>query len=128
MAEGSVGLDIVCSAVSLGLATFLLVLMLKDLDGPYDIFNIIRSFIFMRHHHKVSEYKFEVVDNHPRLADLWSCAWCLSTWVSIPLVVLWSIFVIRLSWASDIFLWLISTAISGLIYHHFMEVKDGQSE
>lgn len=92
-------IDVVGAIIANGLTTFVLVLMLKDLDGPFDIFAWLRTFLM--------KYK---------MMDAWlECVWCMSTWFSLPLDI-YAIASFGLSWFALPLIWLGAVAISGFIY------------
>jgi len=89
-----------------GLATAILLIMFKDLDGPYDIFDSIRL--------ALGVYRPESF-----FAKLFDCYWCLGTWVAVPV----SIYVIAVFGLSILFwplYWLSSIIIAGIIYKYVM--------
>lgn len=82
-----------------GLVTFILVLMLKDLDGPGDLFVWARTWLMKS-----------------KMMDLWlNCPWCMSTWFSLPLAVYTTAF--ALEWWMLPLLWLGAVTLSGFIYN-----------
>lgn len=88
-----------------GLSTFILVLMLKDLDGPFDIFNKLRTLLCKYDDMNVPQNFF---------AKLFDCPWCLSTWVAGGVTLLMLVLPV------DIFIWLSAISIASIIYIYVM--------
>lgn len=88
-----------------GLSAFVLTLMLKDLNGPFDIFKILRE--------KLCRYDENYVPVN-FFAKLFECPWCLGTWVSAGVVLLSLILPV------EIFYWLSAIAIVGMLYDKYM--------
>lgn len=64
-----------------GLATFVIVYMLRWLNGPFDVFVHVRTYVY----EEWSTGKVPPQQLRPKLAELWDCEWCLGTWVSLIL-------------------------------------------
>jgi len=96
--------------VAVGLATFTLLLMLKDLDGPFDIFKWIRD--------TLCEYD---ASNIPInfFGKLFDCPWCLSTWIAAFVAIVY-VLVMTLPVMYFFFLWLAAIAVADMIYVYLM--------
>lgn len=88
-----------------GLSAFVITLMLKDLDGPFDIFKLLRE--------KICKYDENLVPVN-FFAKLFECPWCLGTWVSAGIVLLSLIVPI------EFFYWLSAIAFVGMLYDKYM--------
>lgn len=96
----------------LGLSGFTLTFMLFELDGPGDIFKNIRAKI------GIIERKSDgvrIIEKPSFMTSLFSCFWCLTTWVCLFLAIFTTI-MSDLSWYAGIYLWLASICISGIIF------------
>lgn len=97
--------------ITVGLVTFLLVYFLKELEGPFGIFAAIQNAVIVTDE-----------EGNPTtfFGKLYSCWWCLSTWVAAVVTVL-MVFVtgyVPFDFASFvywIFVWLGAIAIANLV-------------
>lgn len=100
------------------LAVFTITFFLKDMDGPFDIFLMIRVWL-----KAVNKYDFE--DGHILyqwsddgfFGGLFSCHWCLSTWISL-LVTLVTCIAFGLAWYQYFYFVVDSIAIAGIVYKY----------
>lgn len=94
-----------------GASTFAIVVMLQELDGPFDILLKFRGFVGIYY---VDSKK--VVEDSV-FAKLFSCPWCLSVWISLPILVMLYIIIGRdVPIALFPFLWASSISVSVTFY------------
>jgi hypothetical protein len=92
---------LVCAPVS-----FTMLVMLKDLEGPWDIFGRLRMML--------CRYDAEYIPVN-FFAKLFDCHWCLGTWVS-AVIALAFVALGGLVWWSVFYIWLWCVAFIGLFY------------
>jgi hypothetical protein len=98
------------------LAVFTLTLFLRDMDGPGDMFVVIRFYIKAVTRLPYPDGTSEFVWNETTFfGNLFACFWCLSTWVA-AIVSIASCAAFGLPWWY--WLWLIasSIAVAGFMY------------
>jgi len=92
-----------------GLCVFTVAFMLVTLNGPWDVFKLLREKAGIQHdadgNHIVVANKF--------FAKLLDCVWCTGTWVSAG-VSLFTIMIMGEKWYLWFYVWLASIAIAGL--------------
>lgn len=90
-------------------STFFIVVMLQQFEGPFDVFLRIREWIGVG-----VKYTF--------LAKLWACPYCLSTWVSLPLLIIIALIAGKDALPFPLlfpFYWMTSIAITSIMYAMF---------
>jgi hypothetical protein len=111
------------TVVLLGLSSFAITYILKYTRGPFEIFERFRIFIGLEipviSYDVVGKVNFEDLkeDDNPDkfFAKLFGCHWCLTTWVSLFLSVLYYL-VLGNDVATFLFVWFASIGISGIIF------------
>lgn len=104
------------NVIVIGLATFALTFLLKDTAGPFDIFSSVRERLTLEHQVRAEgapAYHTEPV--HPFWFNWYACFWCMSTWTSAGLSLLYVI-AFGLPWFAWFFIWLAAIALAGTIY------------
>jgi hypothetical protein len=86
-----------------GLSAAILTAMIKDLDGPFDCFQILRN-VLMR-----SSFFAKWLD----------CYWCVSTWTALPMAI-YAILVFTLPWYFVALYWLSSAMVAVIVYRIVM--------
>lgn len=105
-------LIMILASILAGAVTFALVLMLKDMDGPFDIFRGLRVMIGAAHIDKTDNQEYSV---ESFIGKLFDCHWCLGTWISAAVNIVMIICVIY-PWYYFPAVWLAGLTVAGCIY------------
>jgi len=93
------------------LVTFTMTVMLKDMLGPFDIFETLRG--------ALCDYNDANNDPVNFFGKLFNCHWCLATWVS-AVVALVTVIIFGMWWPYFFYLWLSAIAVTGVVYEKVM--------
>lgn len=93
-----------------GMSSFILTYMLKESDGPFFIFKTFRHWCGIDD----MEDGSRIILKPSSITALFSCFWCLTICVCAILSIM-AVIVYSLAWYDGIYLWLSSTALSGII-------------
>ena len=97
------------------LATFGITYLIRYTDGPFNIFIVFRLWMGIKKIYTGVDEFFEDI-GHGFFAKLFSCFWCISTWVSLLLVLIFN--------GLDFVLWFACIGISGFM-HEIIVRHDG---
>lgn len=116
--------------VAIGIATFGIVYMVKFTDGPFDLFFKLRRFLSMGDPYDPEQ---ELPEKLPPVRlffyQMFDCFWCLSTWVSLALLLIYAFAIKDFHWLLIIY-WFGAVGVSGVLWiyaftHGAGETDDG---
>lgn len=105
----------ISTVVLSGLVLFIIIFYLTELDGPGDIFLLLRNKILMYD---------ELGNAITFITKLWSCFWCLGTWFSLPISIFmvlafesgnWLMLIVKI-----LICWLGAIAVAGMVNTQIM--------
>lgn len=103
-------INLLVAIVLNGLIVFTVTYFLTSLDGPWDVFKLLREKAGIQH----DEDGNHIVVANKFFAKLLDCIWCTGTWVSAVASIA-TIIIIGASWYTWFYVWLASIAIAGLV-------------
>lgn len=79
--------------IIIGFASYAVTFLVHKTDGPLDVFKRFREFVGFRwEESEIYPNEFEkIIDEDKFLAKLFGCFWCLCTWVSVALYLIYGI-------------------------------------
>lgn len=101
----------------LALATWRISSLLKDEDGPYEIFSRFRQAIGLTEHYQINangEQERVLLSNGSFFADVVQCFWCLSIWIGYAIAILAALCYL-ISWEQTLFVGVALSAIAIII-------------
>jgi len=105
----------VVDLLKFSLATFGITYIIRYTDGPFDIIAVFRVWMGIKKVHTgIDEFFEDISDGF--FAKLFSCFWCVSTWVSLLLILIFNGF--------DFVLWFACIGFSGFM-HEIIVRHDG---
>jgi hypothetical protein len=108
---------IIGDLVVISLVVFTLTVLLKDTEGPFDLFQKFKNILVGSEGHERAFF-----------IKLFSCPWCLGTWISAVVTLLYCI-TSKSTFPTFIAYWLASIGITGLLYAMLYSfVKDTEDE
>lgn len=105
-------IDLLALTLMCGMGVFVLLILLKDMEGPFHIFKRLRQLLGFQYN---QSGQLESADDN-FFVNLWMCHWCLGTWLSAGLA-LFTVIVFAYPWFYFVYLWLGGIAVGSLTYH-----------
>lgn len=119
------------SVILVGLASFGLTYMVRYSSGPFNIFYWILSLAGIARYPvldgdgNIVNYIEEIETPNRFITKLVSCFWCLTTWISGLLTILYIFAYPNTYWSLWLLIWFGSIGLSGWLYER---IPDGKSE